>query len=70
MRRRGERFEVLDPAEEVRTLEEDRGDVLVDVVLELGRVGEPVAKADLDHLGVEAAGVGLERLAAVRVEAA
>ena len=70
VRGRRQRLEVLDRAEEVRVLDEDRGDVLVDVLGELVRVGDPVLEPDLDHLGAEAAGVGLERRAGVRVQAA
>ena len=44
-----EGLEVLDRPEEVRVLHEDRGDVQVDVVLELGGVGDAIAQADLDH---------------------
>ena len=64
-----EGLEILDRAEEVRVLDEDCGDVLVDVVLELGRIGDAVREADLDHLRAEAARVGRERLARVRVQA-
>ena len=60
---------VLHDAEEVRVLDEDGGDVGVDVVLELARVREPVAQSDLDDLGAEAPRVGLERRARVRMQA-
>ena len=70
VRGRRQRFQVLDRAEEVRVRDEDGGDVGVDVVLELGGIGDAVAQPDLDHLGVEAARVGLERRPRVRVQPA
>jgi hypothetical protein len=70
VRRDRQRLEVLHRAEEVRVLDEDRGDVLVDVVLELDRIGGSVAQPDLDDLGVEAARVRLQRLPGVGMHAA
>ena len=71
VRGRRQRLEVLDRAEEVRVLDEDGGDVLVDrsSASSAGSV-TPSREPDLDHLGAEAAGVGLERRAGVRVQAA
>ena len=69
LRRRGEGLEVLDRAEEVRVLDEHGGGVGVERRGELAGVGEAALEADLDHLGAEAARVGAERLAAVRVQA-
>ena len=43
--RRRERLDVLDRAEEVRVLDEDRGGLVVDCLGERGGVGEPVPRA-------------------------
>ena len=64
--RRGEGLEVLDRAEEVRgSARRRRRSRSSSAVRERVGVGEPVLEPDLDHLGAEAARVGLERLAAV-----
>ena len=64
-----DRVQVLHGTEEVRALDEDGGNVGVDVVLELARIREPVAQSDLDDLGAEAPRVGFERRARVRMQA-
>ena len=65
-----ERLEVLDRAEEVRVLDEERGGLVVERRGELAGVGDAAVEPDLDDLGAEAARVGRERLAGVRVQAA
>ena len=65
-----ERLDVLDRAEEVGALQEDGGGLAVDRRGQRGGVGEAALEPDLDHLGAVALGVGGERLAAVRVDAA
>ena len=71
LRGRGQRLEVLDRAEEVRVLDEDRGGLVVDAPAASAAASVSAAlEPDLDHLGAEAPGVGAERLAAVRVDAA
>jgi hypothetical protein len=70
LRRRPQRFDVLDRAEEVRTLEEDGGSLAVDRLGQGGGLGHAALETDLDHLGAVADCVGGERLAAVRVDAA
>ena len=67
---RRERLGVLDGAEEVRLLEDDRRGVAVDGLRPGVGVGDAVAQPDLDDLDPVAVRVGRERLAAVRVHAA
>ena len=67
---RRQRLEVLDAAEEVRLLEKDGGGVVVDRRGQRVGVGRSAAQRHLDELAAEAAGVGRERLAAVRMKAA
>ena len=66
----GDPLEVLDAAEEARVLDEDGGGLLVDRLREGVEVGEAVRQPDLDHVGRIAPRVGLQGLAAVRVQAA
>ena len=70
VRDRGEGLEVLDRAEEVGVLDEDRGGLLIDGGGELVEARGPVIEPDLDHLGAESPRVGRERLARVRMQAA
>ena len=70
LRRRAERFDVLDRAEEVGALQDDRRGLAVDRRRQRRRVGDAALEPDLDHLGAVADRVGRERLAAVRVDAA
>ena len=66
----GERREVLDRAEEVRVRDEHRRGLIVDRRRELAGVGAAVSEPDLDHVGAEAARVGDQRLARMRMKAA
>ena len=70
LRRRAERFDVLDRAEEVGALEDHRRGLAVDRRRQRRRVGDAAVEPDLDHLGAVADRVGGERLAAVRMKAA
>ena len=58
LRRRAERLDVLDRAEEVRALEDDRGGLAVDRRGQRRGVGQPALEPDLDHLGAVADRVG------------
>ena len=70
LRRGGQRGDVLDGAEHVRLLDEDRAGVVVDRRCPGVGVGHAAAERDLDDLGAEAARERAQRLAAVRVQAA
>ncbi len=70
LRRRAERLDVLDRAEEVGALQDHRGRLAVDRRRQRRRVGQAVLQPDLLDLRPEARRVGGERLAAVRVDAA
>ena len=66
----GEGLHVLDRAEEVRLLKDDRADVVAQRGAQRGEVGDAAVEADLDDLGPVADGERVERRAAVRVHAA
>jgi hypothetical protein len=70
LRRRAERLDVLDRAEEVGALEEDRRRLAVDRRGQRRRVGDPALEADLDDFRAIAGGVGGEGLTAVGVKPA
>ncbi len=65
----GDRLEVLDCAEEVRVLDEDRGGLVVDGGGKRVEVGAPAAEPDAGNLGGIAGRVGGEGLPRLRVDA-